>query len=196
MRTFLRVPALMVAMGVVVTLPAVVHAQVTEVSRASVAEMAKVTFGYRCDDRFVIRNDGDTPVSLAYAVEKSNEHTTITLAAHELVELNSPSKRAMELWMDGKLVAKAGKDKRSCKDVQGNASIAVAPLVVDETDDTRNNRSFGARGYPFYDPFFYGGLYGGYYNGFGFSPFYRGYLGSPIVITTIRGGVRGGRRGR
>ncbi len=40
---------------------------------------------------------------------------------------------------DGKLIAKSIKDKRLCKDVQGNASVSVAPLEVSANERLRNN---------------------------------------------------------
>lgn len=165
-----------------------VDAQITEVGRTPVADIAQLTFGYRCDDRFVIRNDGAASVTLAYAVEKGNEHTPLTLGARELVELESKSKSAMELWMDGKLIAKAEKEKRSCKDVAGSASVLVAPLAVTSTTDNRS--TYRTSAYPFFDPWMYG--YYGYYGGLGFRPFYSGFVGVPIVIGG-RGGVRRGR---
>lgn len=165
-----------------------VDAQITEVGRTPVADIAQLTFGYRCDDRFVIRNDGAASVTLAYAVEKGNEHTPLTLGARELVELESKSKSAMELWMDGKLIAKAEKERRSCKDVAGSASVLVAPLEVTSTTDNRS--TYRSSAYPFFDPWMYG--YYGYYGGLGFRPFYSGFVGVPIVIGG-RGGVRRGR---
>ena len=44
------------------------QAQITEVARAPITEMAQLTFGHRCDDRFVIRNDGNKPVDLEYGL--------------------------------------------------------------------------------------------------------------------------------
>ncbi len=164
------------------------HAQVTEVARTPIADAAQLTFGYRCDDRFVIRNDGARSVDLEYAIEKGNEHTKLTLGARELVELESKAKNPMELWMDGKLVAKAEKEKRSCKDIAGSASVLVAPLEV-QTSERAARASYGAGPYPYYDPFMAG--YYGAYGTFGFGPMYRGYVGVPILI----GGRSGGRGG-
>ena len=164
------------------------QAQITEVARAPITEMAQLTFGHRCDDRFVIRNDGNKPVDLEYALEKGTEHTKLSLGARELVELESPSKAAMELWMDGKLIARAMKEKRACKDVQGNASVAIAPLEVQTNNDRDDGPAYRAGLYPYYDPFMYSSF--GYYGSFGFSPFYRGFRGVPIIIG---GGVRGAR---
>lgn len=170
-----------------------VHAQVAEVSRRPIADIAHLTFGSLCEDRFVIRNDGPAPVTVEYAVQKGTEHTRLALGGREQVELESKSKEPLELWMDGKLVARAEKEGRKCGDVQGNASVAVAPLEVAVNDrDDRNQRN--ARiglgvgyGYPFYDPWY--GPFGAY--GFGYRPFYSGFYGVPIVIG---GGGRGGRR--
>ena len=33
-------------------------AQITEVNRSPVTDISRVTFGYLCDDTFVLRNDG------------------------------------------------------------------------------------------------------------------------------------------
>lgn len=171
-------------------------AQIAVLSRASIDDATHITFGQLCEDRFVIRNDGAKPVDLEYAVEKGTEHTKLTLGARELVELESTAKEPLELWVGGKLVAKAFKEKRACKDVQGNATVLVAPLEVAAAgkDDRNGNNNAFARGYPFFDPFMFGGGYGfgGYYGGFGFRPFYTGFVGVPIVVGGPRGG--GGRR--
>ena len=174
------------------TVSARASAQIAVVSRASIDDAVQVTFGQLCEDRFVIRNDGAKPVDLEYAVEKGTEHTKLTLSARELVELESNAKEPLELWIGGKLVAKAEKEKRACKDVQGNALVLVAPLEVAAI--AKDSRNANARGYPYYDPFMYGGGYGFGYGGFGlggfgYRPFYTGFVGVPIIV---RGGVRGG----
>lgn len=188
-RTPVRSPLVGLLTIAVTATPVVARAQITEVGRTAVADVSELTFGYRCDDRFVIRNDGNRAVELAYAVEKGTEHTPVTLGAREVLELESKSKDALELWMGGKLIAKAEKEKRSCKDVAGTASVLVAPLeIVVNEPQRRSNAAFW--GPPFIDPWMYG--YYGYYGGLGFRPFYRGFVGVPIVI----GGRNGVRRGR
>ena len=168
------------------SLSARLGAQITEVARTPIADAAQITFGYLCDDRFLIRNDGTKAIDLEYGVEKGTEHTRLTLNARESVELASKSKASVELWMDGKLIAKAIKEKRSCKDVQGNGSVTVTPLEVASTRPVRAGYGYGPP-YPFYDPWYFG-FYG---SPFGFRPYYSAVVGFPIII-----GHRGGRRGR
>ncbi len=171
-------------------------AQITQVSRRPIADIAHLTFGSLCDDRFVIRNDGPNPVTVEYAVEKGTQHVPLTLEGREQVELESKSKDPLELWHDGKLVAKAEKEGRRCRDVAGNASVAIAPLEVQgnprdtEQDARRGGMRMGVGmgyGYPFFDPWY--SPFGAY--GWGYRPFYAGFYGVPIVIG---GGGRGGRR--
>ena len=171
------------------------NAQITEVSRTPIADAAQITFGYLCDDRFVIRNDGTKSIDLEYGVEKGNLHTRLTLNGREAVELASASKDPVELWMDGKLIAKAYKEKRSCKDVPGNSQVSVAPLEV--PSNQQQGASYPAAypymygpPYPFYDPWAFG-----FYGGIGYRPYYSGVsIRFPIIIGGHGG--RGGRRGR
>jgi hypothetical protein len=156
-------------------------AQITEVARTPIADAAQVTFGYVCDDRFIIRNDGTQPIDLEYSLEKGTEHTKISLNARESVELNSPTKAAMQLWMDGKLIATAIKDKRSCKDVLGNSSVTVVPPDVQTREPRHVTNVYTSWGppYPFWDPWAFG-MYGsfGYYR-----PYVAGVrVAFPIII--------------
>lgn len=166
-------------------------AQVSEVSRRPIADIAHLTFGSLCEDRFVIRNDGPNSVDVEYAVPKSGVRTPMTLGGREQVELESKSRDELELWMDGKLVATAEKEGRKCSELQGNAMVAIAPLNVPTNDSNNRQRrnaqvGFGVGfGNPFFDPWY--GPFGAY--GWGYSPFYNGFYGRPIFI-----GGRGGRR--
>lgn len=170
------------------------NAQIADVQRSAVADIARLTFGYLCDDTFVLRNDGDKLVNASLGVAKSGEQTAMALAAHEQVQFTSKSKDDVELWIDGKLVAKAEKEKRACKEVQGNASVAVAPLEV--SGDTDKGRRTYAN-YPYFDPWFYGAYgpwstWGAGFGAWGYRPFYSGYVGVPIIVGGRSGG--GGRR--
>jgi hypothetical protein len=168
------------------------EAQIADVQRSAVADISRLTFGYLCDDTFVLRNDGDKAVTASLGVAKSGEQTALALAAHEQVQFTSKSKEDVELWVDGKLVAKAEKEKRGCKDVQGNASVAVAPLEV-SGDTDKGRRSLA--NYPYFDPWFYGaygpwGAWGGGFGAWGYRPFYTGYVGVPIIVGNRGGGGR------
>lgn len=183
-----RAPLLMAAVTAGVATATPLAAQITEVARSPIASVAQLTFGNLCEDRFILRNDGADPVNVEFGVPKGTEHTRATINGHEQIELRSPSRDDLELWMDGKLIAKAEKENRSCRDVQGNASVVVAPLQVATTENSNRNRNrMGA--YPFYDPWYYG--YGGMYAGFGYyRPFYSGFYGVPIIIGGRSGGGR------
>ena len=168
------------------------EAQIADVQRSAVADISRLTFGYLCDDTFVLRNDGDKAVNASLGVTKSGEQTALALAAHEQVQFTSKSKEDVELWVDGKLVAKAEKEKRGCKDVQGNASVAVAPLEV-SGDTDKGRRSLA--NYPYFDPWLYGaygpgGAWGGGFGAWGYRPFYSGYVGVPIIVGNRGGGGR------
>lgn len=167
-------------------------AQITEVSRTPIADAAQITFGYLCDDRFVIRNDGTKPIDLEYGLEKGNEHTRLSLSARESVELASPSKAPIELWMDGKLIAKALKEKRSCRDVQGNTAVTVnAPEVQTKTPSHVTNVYQYGPPYPFYDPWAFG-----LYSSFRYRPYYSGVTVTFPIVIGGRGGGRGPGRHR
>ena len=183
--------AMMAAAGTLAAAP--VDAQITGVTRSQVADITRLTFGYLCDDDFVVRNDSDREVNVELAVDKATDKTRITLAAHEQVAFTSKSKEDIALWVNDKLVAKAEKEKRNCKDVQGNASVAVAPLDVQQDD--RGGRTRYAN-YPYFDPWLFGaygpfgyGAYGGM-GAFGYRPFYTCYIGVPIVVSPRGGGRR------
>lgn len=176
------------------TLPLTVHAQVTEVGRTAIADAAQLTFGHLCEDRFVIRNDGTAPVTLAYSVAKSDQQTTFTLGAREILELASTSRQPLELWKDGRKIARAEKERRKCKDIQGTAAVQVSDLQV----STRERPSapwpwygagFGWGAGPWFDPW-WGSAFGPW-GGFGVRPWGAGFVSVPIIVT--RGG---GRRGR
>ncbi|MBU6365953.1 MAG: hypothetical protein KJT01_07065, partial [Gemmatimonadetes bacterium] len=159
------------------------RAQVTDLTRTAVADVRRLTFGQLCEDRFLLRNDGDREVAGALAVAGAGEQVPYTLAAHEQLEFSARGKGDVELWVEGKLVARAERQKRSCKDVQGNAAVAVAPLEV--TPSEKDGRATWA-GYPYYDPWFLGpwgaGWGMGAWGGLGGWGPYRGFVGVPIVV--------------
>src|SRR4051812_20854414 len=68
------------------------HAQITQLARTPIQDAPQLTFGYMCDDRFVLRNEGTAPVDLEYGLAKGGEHTKVQVGARESIELESKSK--------------------------------------------------------------------------------------------------------
>jgi hypothetical protein len=194
-RSGARVPLAAAALLVAAAAPSPLAAQITDLARTAVADVQRLTFGQLCEERFLLRNDGERPVAGALALAGAGEQVPYTLAAHEQLEFAARGKGDVELWVDGKLVARAAREKRSCKDVQGNAAVAVAPLEV--TPGEKDGRATWA-GYPYYDPWFLGpwgagwGLAG--WGGWGGWGPYRGFVGVPIVVGGGGGRARGGAR--
>ena len=74
---------------------------ITVTSRTQPEGAAQVTFGYVCDDRFVIKNDGAQSVNLEYGLHDGAQLTGITVQPGESVQLSSRSNASFELWKDG-----------------------------------------------------------------------------------------------
>jgi hypothetical protein len=136
------------------------QAQDITVTSRTQPDAAKVTFGYLCDDRFVIKNDGTQPVNLEYGLHDGNQLTAITVQPSESVELSSRSNAAVELWKDGTRIATAAKEPRSCANLNvenlngaypsGGGGVTVAqPVVV----TTATGPTYVYSAYPYYwDP--------------------------------------------
>ncbi len=77
-RSWRVLPALALAAGITTR----AEAQIADVQRSAVADISRLTFGYLCDDTFVLRNDGDKAVNANLGVTKSGEQTPVALAAH------------------------------------------------------------------------------------------------------------------
>jgi hypothetical protein len=129
---------------------------ITVTSRSQPDGASQVTFGYVCDDRFVIRNDGSQPVNLQYGLHDGTQLTGITVQPRESVELSSRTNASLELWKDGTRIATAAKDARSCADVNGanlnGGGVTVTqPVVV----TTATGPTYVYSAYPYYwDPLY------------------------------------------
>lgn len=160
-------------------------------------EKVQLAFGYECDDRFMIKNDGTNTVTLEYGLEGRSERTRLNIRGNESVEIDSKGPLPIELFVDGRRVAKEAKGNRACASATTTASDQ--PTVVVRPLDRRENgatvvvvdpvvvRSRVVYVDPWYDPFWYPRLSVGV--GFG-RPYYGGYY-SPREIR-----VSGHRRGR
>ena len=102
--------------------------QVREGARSSHGE-AQVTFGYVCDDRFVVQNDGDETVKLEYGLDRSDDRTPLTLKGKESVELLLSTTDELNLMADGKVIATAHNEGRECDEERPRVVVVRRPIV-------------------------------------------------------------------
>lgn len=132
-------------------------AQDITVASRTQPDAAQVTFGYLCDDRFVIKNDGAQSVNLQYGLHDGSRLTSITVQPGESVQLSSRSNASVELWKDGTRIATAAREQRSCADVNGanlnggGGVTVIQPQIV----TTAAGPTYVYSAYPYYwDPLF------------------------------------------
>jgi len=149
----------------------------------------QLAFGYECDDRFLVRNDGAQAVTIEYSVAGSPERSQLQLAGKQQVEISSPSQGALELRVGGKVVSTAHKGNTICTPAQQD--VVVRPL--DQRDQASAAQpqpqqqaaqqpvyqqqpvyspSVVVDPYPVYDPYYYG--YGYPYYGYAYPYPYFG----------------------
>src|SRR5471032_2424059 len=68
-------------------------------------QTVELAFGYTCGDRFMVRNDGNSPVVVEYAIAGSQDKSTLHLNAKQSAQIASAQSGNMELWVGGKVVA-------------------------------------------------------------------------------------------
>ena len=137
--------------GAVAGMP--LQAQVVREGARSSPSDAQVTFGYLCDDRFVVRNDGPEPVRLEYGLDKSDERTALSLDGRESIELMLSTSDQLNLLSNGKVIASARREYRDCDEVEGRSRVVVRPLSVVVAPTVFIPRYPVYRGY--YDPWYY-----------------------------------------
>jgi hypothetical protein len=89
----------------------------------------QLAFGYECGDRFLIKNDGSQPVALEWKATGSQDRSQLHLNPNESREIASASSDAVELWVNGKVVATEPKGNKPCS-ANGAASATGTPNVV------------------------------------------------------------------
>src|ERR1019366_8035863 len=119
MTTFSR--SRLIALALMVTASAALGAQQ--------APAVQVAFGYQCGDRFLIKNDGNQAVSLEWKAVGSQDRSPLRLNAKESREIASASSDAVELWVNGALVATEPKGNKACGATAG-ANAPSGPTVV------------------------------------------------------------------
>ena len=97
---------------------------------AQQAPAVQLAFGFECGDRFLVKNDGNTPVTVEWKAAGSQDRSQLHLNANDSREIASASNDAVELYVSGKLVATEPKGTKAC-DATGDSSQPPAqPMVV------------------------------------------------------------------
>ncbi|MCX5767731.1 MAG: hypothetical protein NTZ43_10965 [Gemmatimonadetes bacterium] len=166
---------------------------------AQQAAKVQLAFGYQCDSKFALRNEGAAAVTVEYVVAGTNERGKVTVQPNELVELESATNNDVQLFVQGKLVASEHKGDRSCAAAAGTVTVrhldpagtaaqqtVVEQTVVMEPVYVEPRRVVYVRPYDYYD----------YYRprvslNFGF-PLFGGHSRMPYYPPPRRGGGGGG----
>ena len=137
-------------------------------------EPTRLAFGYQCDNKFALRNEGTRAVEVEYGVVGASEKGKVHLDPDQGVSLEPKAAGDLEIRVDGKSVATARNGHVACA-TQTVQTVIVRPLY---------EREYVTIVEP-YGPYYYGG-YPVYY-----GPSLR--YGAPRV--GIYFGVGGGRYG-
>jgi hypothetical protein len=134
MKTHLVRIGSLAALSVAAVAPArVLLAQGTQ----AVREQVQLAFGYECDDKFVVRNDGTQPMTVEYGITGAEQRSSLQLRGKESIELESAATSPLELWVNGRIVATEQKGNRSCAASlaggvaydQAGPAVVVRPIV-------------------------------------------------------------------
>ena len=161
------------------------NAQATQDIAAAAQQLVQLAFGYECGDRFLVRNDGALPVDVEYGVAGDLERSKLHLTERQAVELSSGSDQAVELWVNGRIVATALKGKSACATNEVNSGVVVRP--IDPRDYIANVEP--AYGYPPQLAYVGGWPWYGYYAPYVSVgvPFFGAYGGFGRVVVRSRG---------
>ena len=169
---------------------------------AGARETVQLAFGYECDDRFMVRNDGGQAVEVEYGVQGAGARSKLHLNAKESAEMSSSSTNPVELWVNGKLAATERKGNRACAPVQSSPDVIVRPIAPNDQAGYSEAAPYTSaapvvvvapRPY-YYDPYYYDPFYDPYYRTsisvgfpFGYTRYYGGHFGGRGVIVGGRG---------
>jgi uncharacterized Zn-binding protein involved in type VI secretion len=95
---------------------------------------AQLAFGYHCDDKFALRNEGTQTVDVDFVVLGTADRGRVTVKPSETVQLESATDGDVELYVDGKLVATEHKGHRACADLAGSATGTVTVRHLDPSE--------------------------------------------------------------
>jgi hypothetical protein len=147
---------------------ALVAAPGTGTAVLAAQEPARLAFGYQCDNKFALRNEGTRAVEVEYGVVGASEKGKVHLDPNQGVSLEPTAAGDLEIRVDGKTVATARNGHIACA-AQTAQTVIVRPL---------NEREYVTvvEPYPYYYdyyPYYYGPPIGyvsprvGIYLGFG-----------------------------
>ncbi|MFI5231186.1 MAG: DUF6600 domain-containing protein [Gemmatimonadales bacterium] len=97
---------------------------------AQQAPAVQLAFGFECGDRFLVKNDGSAPVTLEWKATGSADRSQLHLGANESREIASASNDAVELYVNGKVVATEPKGTKACDAANASGTAPDAPMVV------------------------------------------------------------------
>ena len=99
-------------------------------------EQVTLAFGYVCEDKYVVRNDGARNVELEFGAPGSTQRTPLHLKGKDAVEIPFSSAGSLELRMNGSVVATAQNENKQCP--QAEPIAEQAPVVVVRPLDERD----------------------------------------------------------
>lgn len=164
------------------------------------SQSVQLAFGYECGDRFIVRNDGNNPVVVDYAVAGSQDKSQLHLNGQQSAEIASAQSGNVELWVGGKVVASEPKGNRACASSQNNGVTVRSLDQSAQTAAPAGDSTYTAAPVVVYAPNPYGY---DYYYPYGYYPYAYGY--SPFFYPSVAirgrgfggfargGGFRGGR---
>jgi hypothetical protein len=121
-----RVAALAFVAAASTSLRSSLVAQVVPSSGATI----ELSFGYECGDRFLVRNDGSQTVTVEWKTAGSQDRASLRLDPRQSKEIASASSDAVELWVNGKMVATESKRNMPCSAAVLAQAATAAPSVV------------------------------------------------------------------
>lgn len=181
---------------------ALVAAPATGTAVLAAQEPTRLAFGYQCDNKFALRNEGTRAVEVEYGVVGASEKGKVHLDPNQGVSLEPASTGDFEIRVDGKTVATARNGHIACATQPAPPAQTAPTVVVRPLNETQYVTVVEP-----YDPYYYSGYpmyYGlpyryatprvGVYLGFG-GGWYGGrtYGGRPYGGRVYGGRVYGGR---
>ncbi|MHB1311012.1 MAG: hypothetical protein ACYC3L_03260 [Gemmatimonadaceae bacterium] len=164
----------------------------------------QLAFGYHCDDKFALRNEGTQTADVQFVVLGTADKGRVTVKPNETVQIESATDGDVELYVDGKLVASEHKGNRSCEALTSAPSGTVTVRHLDPGEVMYVEPRYvqpvylSPREVVYVRPWDYGYYYRPSFSlSLGFPLFRSGYYGGGYgrVIVHDRGG-RVGRRHR